>query len=78
MATGPYLDGFGYARRAEALYDEPFWWVTTSAAVQSVRVLEYSLERFKAVADVIEQVDETAPGGEGIVQNFGGLWATGW
>lgn len=64
LATGPYLDYFGLARKGQAIYDEPSWLITKSATVTRVRVLEYSPERFKAVAHVIAMIDEITPKGE--------------
>lgn len=63
LATGPYLDDQGFARRGQALYDEP-WLITKSAKVTRVRVLEYSPERFKAVAHSVRMRDEITPAGE--------------
>jgi hypothetical protein len=59
IATGSFLDYFGYARQGSALFDEPFWLIVKSATVESVRVLDYSPEHFKAVACVTELIDET-------------------
>jgi len=64
IATGLYLEYFGYARAGAALYDEPFWLVTTSAEVKKVRVVEYSPERFKAVASVVRMYNKTTTEGE--------------
>lgn len=64
IATGPYLEHFGYAHVGAALYDEPFWLVTTSAKVRKVRVVEYSPERFKAVASVARTYNKTTTEGE--------------
>lgn len=65
LATGPYLEYWGYAREGTALYNEPSWRITRSAFVKSVRVLEYNPERFKAVACVIKNSDEVTQ--EGVV-----------
>lgn len=70
LATGPYLDAYGYAREGQALYDEPYWLVTTSVSVQSVRVLEYDSERFKAVACVTRHVDKLTTGGEELIEHL--------
>ncbi len=64
VATGPYLEHFGYARDGEAIYDEPFWLVIMSAEVRKVRVVEYSPERFKAVASVARTYNKTTTEGE--------------
>lgn len=61
VATGPFLKCFGYGGHGEAVYDEPFWLVITSAKVKNVRVLEYSPERFKAVASVARTFDKITP-----------------
>jgi hypothetical protein len=58
LATEPFLSSAGYARLGEALYSRSSWLVTKSAVVESVRVLGYSPERFKAVACVTELVDK--------------------
>jgi hypothetical protein len=63
VATGPFLKCYGNARFGEAIYDEPFWLVATSAKVKNVRVLEYSSERFKAIASVARQVNKMTPDG---------------
>jgi hypothetical protein len=65
LAIGPFLHYWGYARMGEAIYDEPFWLVTTSATVKNVRVIEYSSERFRAVASVARRVDKTTT--EGVI-----------
>lgn len=63
VATGPFLRCHGNAGYGEAIYDEPFWLVITSAKVKNVRVLEYSPECFKAVASVARTVDKIRPDG---------------
>lgn len=63
LATGPYLEYFGNARQGASLYDEPFWLVTTAAVVGNLRVLEYSPERFKAVACSVETTDKMTTDG---------------
>lgn len=65
VATGVFLDYHGFARRGNAHYEEPFWLVTKSVALENVRVVEYSLERFKAVACVTIEHDRVTI--EGIV-----------
>jgi hypothetical protein len=64
VATGPYLEYFGYARLSEAIYAQPFWLITTSASVEKVRVLEYGPVRLKAIAGVVREVAEVTTGGE--------------
>ncbi len=64
VATDPYLKYVGYGREGKAIYDEPFWLVTKSALVKSLTVLEYSAERFKIMAHIVRQIDETTPNGE--------------
>lgn len=68
LATGPYLEAFGYASQGQDLYNEPFWLVTTSASVQSIRVLEYNSERFKTVACVTSYGNRLTTDGEFIEQ----------
>jgi len=63
VATGPFLRCYGNAKYGEAIYDEPFWSVITSAKVKNVRVLEYSSEHFKAVASVARTFDRVTPDG---------------
>jgi len=63
LATGPYLDYWGYARQGPAIYDEPVWLVTRSAMVQRLAVLEHTNDRFKAVAHVVIMSDEITPRG---------------
>ena len=63
LATGPYLEYYGLARKGTALYEEPFWLITRSAIVVSFRVLEYSAGRFKAVGCVVKLTDETDTAG---------------
>jgi hypothetical protein len=64
LATEPYLEIYGYARMGDAIYDEPFWLATTSAKALTVRVVEYTPERFKAVASVARTYDKTTTEGE--------------
>lgn len=64
LATGVYLDYWGYARMGKAIYDEPFWSVITFADVKHIRVLEYSPEHFKAVASVSRVFNDITPEGE--------------
>ena len=64
LATGPFLDYWGNARTGKAIYDEPFWLITTSAVVKYLRVLEYSPERFKAIARVSTLYDSITPEGK--------------
>jgi hypothetical protein len=66
VATGPFLDYFGNARHGDAIYQEPFWLVTRSVTVTSVRVLEYTIEGFRAIACITKSLDETNT--EGVVQ----------
>lgn len=61
LATGEYLWSWGYARMGAKVYDEPFWLITKSATVTNLRVLEYSPERFKAIASVEELTDKITP-----------------
>jgi hypothetical protein len=63
VATGPFLRCHGNARYGEAIYDEPFWLPITSAKVKNVRVIEYSSERFRAVASVAKRVNKMTPDG---------------
>ena len=63
LATGPYLDYWGYARQGSAIYDEPVWLVTRSATVQRLAVLEHGSDRIKAVAHVVIVSDEITPKG---------------
>jgi len=59
LVAEPHLNlGWG-----EEVYDEPFWLVITSAKVEEIQVLEYSLERFKAVAFVARTFDKTTTEG---------------
>src|SRR5574341_2048391 len=64
LATGPFLDYFGFVRRGQSIYDEPSWLDTKSATVTHVWVIEYSPERFKVVAHVTELIDEVTPKGD--------------
>jgi hypothetical protein len=64
LATGVYLDYWGYARMGEAIYDEPSWSVITFADVKRIRVLEYNPERFKAVASVSRVFNDITSEGE--------------
>jgi hypothetical protein len=64
LATGGYLWYWGYARMGEKVYDEPFWLITKSATVTNLRVLEYSPDRFKAIASVKGSTDKITPKGE--------------
>jgi hypothetical protein len=64
LATGPYLDYWGYMRMGKAIYDEPLWLIAKSATVRSFRVLEYTPDRFKVVAWTIRHFDEVTPQGE--------------
>ena len=64
LATGPYLDYFGFARQGQSIYDEPFWLITKSAFVRNMRVLEFSPDRFKALAYVVKAVDKISPQGK--------------
>lgn len=66
VTTGPHLDYFGNARLGDAVYKEPFWLITRSVTVTSVRVLEYTTERFRAIACITKSLDETNT--EGVVQ----------
>jgi hypothetical protein len=59
VATGRFLDYFGNARHGDAVYQEPFWLITRSATVTRVRVLEYTAERFRAIACVTGSIDKT-------------------
>lgn len=63
VATGLYLDYFGHARAGDAIYNDPFWLTTKSVVVGKVDVLEYSPQRFKAVACVVKMVDKTTTSG---------------
>jgi hypothetical protein len=63
VATGPFLEYFGHARRGDAIYAEPFWLVTSSVVVERIRVLEYSPQRFKAIACVTEITGKTTTEG---------------
>ena len=65
VATGPYLEFRGNAHLGDSIYDEPFWLVIKSVEVRSLRVLEYSPERFKALASVDRWFDKTTT--EGVV-----------
>jgi hypothetical protein len=64
LATGPFLDYWGYARRGEAIYDEPFWSVITFADVEHIRVLEYGPKYSKAVASVSRVFNDVTPEGK--------------
>ncbi len=64
IATGNFLRTFGHTEDKAKPFGEPFGLVTQSAVVVGVRVLDYSLERFKAIASVIKQTDEVTPEGE--------------
>jgi hypothetical protein len=50
LATGPYLDYFGFSRAGDALEAEPYWLAVRSATIKDLRVVEYTSARFKAVA----------------------------
>ena len=77
VATGPYLEYFGYARLGEGVYAQPFWLIATSVSVERVRVLEYGPERLKAIAGVAQEIAEVAPGGEGPQKSRGTLRTCG-
>jgi len=64
VATGPYLEHSLNKELGGANYDEPFWLVITLAEVRKLRVVEYSPERFKAVAAVERRFDRTTTKGE--------------
>ncbi len=64
LATGPYLESWGYARMGKTINDEPFWLITKSAVAKSLHILEYGPERFVAVARVIKLNDKIKPSGE--------------
>jgi hypothetical protein len=64
IATDEFLRSLEHTYDNTKPFGEPYGLVTKSAVVVSVRVLEYSPDRFKAVAGVIEQVDEVTPEGE--------------
>lgn len=61
LATGPYLDYWGYTRMGKAIYDEPFWLITRSADIRNLQVLEYGSEKIKAIARVIKLSDKMTP-----------------
>jgi hypothetical protein len=69
LATGAYLDYWGYARKGEAIYDEPSWSIITFADVNYIRVLEYSSKRFKAVASVSRVFNDITPEGK-VIQSL--------
>ncbi len=64
IATDKFLHWFGHTFNSTAPFGEPDGSVTKSAVVACIRVLEYSPERFKAIAGVIEQVDKVTSEGE--------------
>jgi hypothetical protein len=64
IATGKYLEYFGVAREGKSIFDEPFWLITKSATVTSVRVLEYNADQFKAIACVKSLVIKTNTNGK--------------
>jgi hypothetical protein len=61
IATGKYLEYFGYAR--SNIQDEPFWLVTDSAKLESIEVMEYAPNRFKAEACVVKSLRKILPDG---------------
>ena len=61
VATGQYLECYSNARGG--ISERPVLY-TVSASVENVRVIEYSPQRFKAVADVIREMARAVPGGE--------------
>jgi hypothetical protein len=63
LATEQYVSHNGYASLGEAIYNWTSWYVVKSVTVTRVRVLEYSPERFKAVACITELVDKTTTEG---------------
>lgn len=68
IATGPYLDHWGYIHLGDIVYNEPSWSVITFADVKRIRVLEYSPERLKAVASVSRVFNDITSEGE-IIQS---------
>ena len=64
LARGPYLDYWKLARLGPRLNEGGPWLITKSAVVNSIRVLDYAPERFKALARVITQTDEYTPEGK--------------
>lgn len=63
-ATGYHLEYWGFARIGSGILNEPFWLVTRSAMVSRLRLLEYSEDRFKAIALAASTVDKlTLDGG---------------
>ena len=63
LAVNPFLDYFGIARHGAAIYNWPSWSATKSASIKSLRVLEYSVRRFEAIAKVVKVEDEVTPQG---------------
>lgn len=64
LATSRYLRDSGSAVRPADLLGESSWLVTKSASVMTVRVLEFTVNRFKALARVQRAVDSVSPQGE--------------
>jgi hypothetical protein len=70
LATGPYLDYWGYARMGKGIYDEPFWLTTRSVEIKNLQVIEHGPERIKAVARVVTLSDKITPAGKFIQSNL--------
>lgn len=63
IATGLYLEQYGYARLGKSIYNERSWSVTVKAFVDNVRVLEYTPEQFKATACATRDFNEVTRDG---------------
>jgi len=63
MEVSNVIENFESQLRGGGTGGRPLWY-TTLASVKSARVLEYSTERFKAVADVMREMAEETAGGE--------------
>lgn len=62
LATGEYLNRMGYAN--SNVENEVEWLVTDSAELESLQLIEYSQERFKAEACVITSGRKIRPNGD--------------
>ena len=62
LATGEYLNRMGYAN--SNVENEVEWLVTDSAELESLRLIEYSQQRFKAEACIIKSGRRIRPNGD--------------
>jgi hypothetical protein len=74
LATGEYLDRLGYAN--SNVQSEVEWLVTDAAQLDSLQVIEYNQQRFKAEACVITSGRKIRPNGD-FIGAFSGVRVCG-